>query len=262
MSTETALITGASAGIGVELARLFAADKSNLVLVARRKEKLEEVAAELRSKHGIEVRVVAADLGRPETPQEIADALAAENVKIDALVNNAGFGALGAFDQIDTARQVEMVQVNVAALTHLTRLLLPGMIERGRGGVLNVASTAGFQAGPNMAVYYATKAYVISLSEALHDELMGRELTGRGVTVTCLCPGPTATEFAATAKMEKSRLFRLRPMTAEQVARIGYRAFRRGKLLVVTGWMNYLGTLGARYSPRFVARGIAKWLNG
>jgi short-subunit dehydrogenase len=258
---ETTLITGASAGIGIELARLFAADKSNLVLVARRREKLEELATELRGKNGVDVRVVAADLGRPEAPQEIADRLAGENVTIDALVNNAGFGALGAFDQLDAARQVEMVQVNVAALTHLTRLLLPGMIERARvdhrkGGVLNVASTAGFQAGPNMAVYYATKAYVISLSEALHDEL-----AGRGVTVTCLCPGPTATEFAATAKMEKSRLFRLRPMTAEQVARIGYRAFRRGKLLIVTGWMNYLGTLGARYSPRFVARGIAKWLN-
>jgi short-subunit dehydrogenase len=256
MKTETALITGASAGIGVELARLFAADKSNLVLVARRQEKLEELAAELRQREGIDVRVLAADLGRAEAPQEIAAKLAAEDLSIDVLVNNAGFGALGPFDQLDTARQVEMVQVNVAALTHLTRLLLPGMIERGKGGVLNVASTAGFQAGPYMAVYYATKAYVISLSEALHDEL-----AGRGVTVTCICPGPTATEFAAAAKLEKSRMFKNRPMTAAEVARIGYRAFRRGKLLVVTGWMNYLGTLGARYSPRFVARGIARWLN-
>jgi short-subunit dehydrogenase len=256
MSNETALITGASAGIGTELARLFAADKSSLVLVARRKERLDELATELRGKYGIDVRVVAADLGRPDAPEEIADTLARDGVTVDVLVNNAGFGAVGAFAQIDAARQVEMVQVNVAALTHLTRLLLPGMIERGKGGVLNVASTAGFQAGPYMAVYYATKAYVISLSEALHDEL-----AGRGVKLTCLCPGPTETEFAATAEMEKSRMFKLRPMTAEQVARIGYRAFRRGKLLVVTGWMNYLGTLGARYSPRFVARGIAKWLN-
>jgi short-subunit dehydrogenase len=261
MPNETALITGASAGIGTELARLFAADKSSLVLVARRKEKLEEIAAELRSKYGIDVRVVAADLGRPDAPQEVVDRLAAEKVTIDVLVNNAGFGALGAFAELDTARQVEMVQVNVAALTHLTRLLLPDMIERRKGGVLNVASTAGFQPGPYMAVYYATKAYVVSFSEALHDELTDSKSARGGVTVTCLCPGPTETEFAATAEMEKSRMFKLRPMTAEQVARIGYRAFRRGKLLVVTGWMNYLGTLGARYSPRFVARGIAKWLN-
>ena len=256
MTTENALITGASAGIGLELARLFAADKSNLVLVARRKEKLEELAAELRGKEGIDVRVVAADLGRADAPQAIVDSLARDGVSIDVLVNNAGYGALGAFDQLDAARQVEMVQVNVAALTHLTRLVLPGMIERGRGGVLNVASTAGFQAGPFMAVYYATKAYVISFSEALHDEA-----AGRGVTVTCLCPGLTATEFAATAKLERSRMVKLPPMTAAEVARIGYRAFRHGKLLVVTGWMNYLGTLGSRYSPRFVARGVAKWLN-
>jgi short-subunit dehydrogenase len=256
MLTETALITGASAGIGTELARLFAADKSKLVLVARRQEKLEELAADLRDRHGVDVHVLAADLGRADAPQEIADTLAAENLTIDVLVNNAGFGALGSFDRLEAARQVEMVQVNVAAMTHLTRLLLPGMIERGKGGVLNVASTAGFQAGPYMAVYYATKAYVISLSEALHDEL-----AGRGVTVTCLCPGPTATEFAATAKMEKTRLFRMRQMSAAEVARIGYRAFRRGKLLVVTGWTNYLGALGARYSPRFLPRAIAKWLN-
>ncbi len=210
----------------------------------------------MRGKEGIDVRVVAADLGRADSPQVIIDKLAAENITIDVLVNNAGFGALGAFDQLDAARQAEMVQVNVAVLTHLTRLVLPGMIERGRGGVLNVASTAGFQAGPYMAVYYATKAYVISFSEALHDEL-----AGRGVAVTCLCPGLTATEFAAAAKMEKSRMLKLPPMTAAEVARIGYRGFRRGKLLVVTGWMNYLGTLGARYSPRFVARGVAKWLN-
>jgi short-subunit dehydrogenase len=256
MPSETVLITGASAGIGAELARLFAADKSNLVLVARRREKLEELAAELRGKEGIDVRVVAADLGRADAPQAVVDELAAEKITIDVLVNNAGFGAVGAFDQLDAARQAEMVQVNVAALTHLTRLTLPGMVERGRGGVLNVASTAGFQAGPYMAVYYATKAFVISLSEALRDEL-----AGRGVTVTCLCPGLTATEFVAVAKMEKVRMLKLPPMTAERVARIGYRAFRRGKLLAVAGWLNYLGTIGARYSPRFISRAVAKWLN-
>lgn len=219
MPSETVLITGASAGIGAELARLFAADKSNLVLVARRKEKLDELAAELRGKEGIDVRVIAADLGRTEALQAIADTLARDGIAIDVLVNNAGFGAVGPFDQLDVARQAEMVQVNVAALTHLTRLTLPGMVEHRRGGVLNVASTAGFQAGPYMAVYYATKAYVISLSEALHDEL-----AGSGVTVTCLCPGLTATEFVAVAKMEKIRMLKLPPMTAAEVARIGHRA--------------------------------------
>jgi hypothetical protein len=256
MINETVLITGASAGIGAELARCFAADKCNLVLVARRRERLDELAAELRGKEGIAVLVVPADLARAEAPQQIFDKLSADNLKVDVLVNNAGFGALGPFDQLDAARQTEMVQVNVAALTHLTRLFLPGMVARGKGGMLNVASTAGFQAGPYMAVYYATKAYVISFTEALHDEL-----AARGITVTCLCPGATTTEFAAAAKMEESRMFKLRPMTAEQVARIGYRGFRRGKLLVVAGWLNYFGAVGSRYAPRFVPRLVAKWLN-
>jgi uncharacterized protein len=255
MTTETALITGASAGIGWELARLFAADKSNLVLVARRRERLEELAAELNRQHGVEVRVVATDLARPDAPRAILDQLAAENVAIDVLVNNAGFGALGAVAVLDADRQMEMVQVNVAALTHLTRLLLPGMIERRRGGVLNVASTAGFQAGPFMAVYYATKAYVISFTEALGDEL-----AASGVKVSCLCPGPTTTEFAETAHMVNTLMFRLGPMTAEQVARAGHRGFRQGKLLVVPGWLNFLGSMGVRYVPRGVARGIARRL--
>jgi len=256
MPTETTLITGASAGIGRELARLFAADKSNLVLVARRRERLEELAAELRRQDGIEVRVMAADLGRADGPQALVDELAREGATIDVLVNNAGFGALGAVAELDVERQMQMVQVNVAALTQLTRLLLPGMIQRRRGGILNVASIAGFQAGPFMAVYYATKAYVISFSEALHDEL-----AGQGVSVSCLCPGPTATEFAAIAKMEQSHLFKRRPMTAEEVARSGYRGFRRGRLLVIPGWLNYVCSLGARIGPRSVARGVARWLN-
>ncbi len=256
MPAETALITGASAGIGRELARRFAADKSNLVLVARRRDRLEELAAELRAQSGVEVRALAADLSHAEAPPALADELAHGGTRVDVLVNNAGFGALGPFAESDTARLMEMVQVNVAALTHLTRLLLPGMIERGQGGIFNVASTAGFQPGPYMAVYYATKAYVISLTEALHDEL-----AGRGVTVSCLCPGPTETEFAATARIERSRLFNLRTMTAARVAEIGYRGFRRGKLLVVPGWLNWLAAIGGRFAPRSVPRGIAKWLN-
>ena len=214
MTLDTALVTGASAGIGRELARSFAADKSNLVLVARRRDRLEDLAAELRKQHGVEVRVMAADLGRADAPQAIVDSLTREAVTLDVLVNNAGFGLLGPVAELDLDRQMEMIQVNVAALTHLTRLLLPGMIERHRGGILNVALTAGFQPGPFMAVYYATKAYVISFSEALADEL-----AGTGVTVTCLCPGPTATEFAETARMGDALMFRLQTMTAQRVAR-------------------------------------------
>ncbi len=255
MSTETVLITGASTGIGRELARQFAAAKSNLVLVARRRERLEELAAELRKQHGVEAQVVAADLGRADAPQAILERLTRDAVTIDVLVNNAGFGALGPLAELDLGRQMEMIQVNVAALTHLTRLLLPGMIQRRRGGILNVGSIAGFQPGPFMAVYYATKAYVISFSEALADEL-----SGSGVTVSCLCPGPTVTEFAETAKMGHTLLFKLRPMTAGQVAEAGYRAFRRGKVLVVPGVLNYLGSMGVRFVPRSLARAIARRL--
>lgn len=255
MNTETVLITGASAGIGWELARQFAAEKSNLVLVARRRERLEELAAELRSQDGIEVHIVAADLGRPDAPQAIVEQLTRDGLAIDVLVNNAGFGALGPMAELDADRQMEMIRVNVAALTHLTRLLLPKMIERRRGGILNVGSTAGFQAGPFMAVYYATKAFVISFTEALADEL-----AGSGLTVSCLCPGPTLTEFAETANISDAVLFKLRPMTAGQVASAGYRGFRRGKLLIVPGWLNYLASMGVRFVPRSVARGIAKKL--
>ncbi len=253
MTLDTALVTGASAGIGRELARSFAAEKSNLVLVARRRDRLEDLAAELRKQHGVEVRVMAADLGRADAPQAIVDSLTREAVTPDVLVNNAGFGLLGPVAELDLDRQMEMIRVNVAALTHLTRLLLPGMIERHRGGILNVASTAGFQPGPFMAVYYATKAYVISFSEALADEL-----AGTGVKVTCLCPGPTATEFAETARMGDALMFRLQTMTAQRVAEAGYRGFRRGKLLVVPGWLNYLGSMGVRFAPRSMARAVAR----
>ncbi len=255
MTAETALITGASAGIGWELARQFAADKTNLVLVARRSERLEELAAQVRREHGVEARVVTADLGRPEAPQSIIDHLSSVGVTVDVLVNNAGFGTLGPVAELDLRRQMEMVQVNVCALTHLTRLLLPGMIQRRRGGILNVASTAGFQPGPFMAVYYATKAYVLSFSEAVAEEV-----AAQGVKVSCLCPGPTATEFADTARMGHALMFRLHTMTARQVAQIGYRAFRRGKLLVVPGWLNYLGSMGVRFAPRSVVRKIARRL--
>ena len=164
---ETVLITGASSGIGLELAKLFAADKSHLVLVARRRDKLEKLAQELRSASGVECRVLPQDLADPAGPRAVFAELTAIGVTVDVVVNCAGFGFLGAVSEIPVQRQVDMVQVNVSSLTHLTTLFLPGMLERGRGGILNVGSVAGFQPGPNMAVYYATKAYVLSYTEAL-----------------------------------------------------------------------------------------------
>ena len=254
---ETVLITGPSSGIGLELARCFAAAKSDLVLVARREDKLRQLAEELRARFGVQVRVVAKDLSLAAAPREIAETLNNMNVTVDVLVNNAGFGDLGPFAELPLERQMEMVQVNAAALTELTHRLLPGMIARARGGILNVASTAGFQPGPLMTVYYATKAYVISFSEGLAGEL-----AGTGVAVSCLCPGPTATEFVSSAEMPSTRLFRLGAMSAAAVARIGYEGFRSGRVLVVPGPMNKLGVLSLRVSPRFLVRKVTKWLHG
>lgn len=255
MATETALITGASSGIGLELARLFAADRSRVVLVARSRDKLEELAAELRREHGSEVVVLADDLADPAAPGRIFDSLAGQGIGVDVLVNNAGFGATGPFAEVPVERQMEMIQVNVAALTHLTRLFLPAMIRQNRGGVLNVGSTAGFQPGPFMAVYYATKAYVLSFTEALAEEL-----SGTGVKVSCLAPGATATGFKAAAGMENSRLFRLAVMDARTVAEAGYQGFRAGKVLVVPGFRNKFGVFSVRFAPRALVRKLVKRL--
>ena len=256
MATETALITGASSGLGLELARLFSADKSNLVLVARSQDKLETLAQELR-RDGVQVLVLPKDLTNPAAPQEIFDHLTGQGIVVDVAVNNAGFGAMGRVASLPVQTQVDMVQVNVAALTHLTRLFLPGMIERGRGGILNVGSTAGFQPGPNMAAYYATKAFVLSFTEALAEELLGT-----GVKATCLAPGATATGFRAAAHMENALLFRLGTMDAKTVVQAGYRGFRRGKVIVIPGWKNKLGAFAVRLAPRFGVRKVVKQLQG
>ena len=187
MANETVLITGASSGIGLELARLFAADDSNLVLVARREERLRALADELKSEFGVDVFILPKDLSEENAPREIFDWLQKEGIQIDVVVNNAGFGSRGKFAELGEKAQMDMIRVNVAALTHLTRLFLPGIIERGRGGILNVGSLAGFQPGPNLAVYYATKAYVLSFTEA-----MRRELAPQGVRVNSIIPGPIA----------------------------------------------------------------------
>lgn len=250
---ETVLVTGASSGIGRELARRFAADGADLVLVARRRDALERLAAELCDGHRIAVHVLAADLARPDAPDEIAGRLAETGLTIDVVVNNAGFGLRGPAARLDRQRQLDMVQVNVTALTDLSRRFLPAMLERRRGGVLNVASTAAFQSGPGMAVYYATKAYVLSFTEALAEEL-----SGSGVTVTCLCPGPTATEFAELADMAETPLFRRGTASAVGVARAGHQAFRQGRLIVIPGLKNKAGAASVRFAPRPVIRKLVK----
>lgn len=255
MANETVLITGASSGIGMHFAELFAADGAELVLVARSAERLRQLALTYEERYGARVRVLPADLSRPGAPGEIRDTLRAEGVEVDVLVNNAGFGLRGRVAELGVERQMDLVQLNVAALTHLTALFLPAMLERGRGGVLNVASTAAFQAGPNMAAYYASKAYVLSFTEALAEEV-----AGTGVRASCLAPGPTQTGFEAAAGMQGTRLFRMGVMDAAEVARVGYRGFRAGRVVVVPGWRNKLTTLSVRFVPRSFARRVAHYL--
>src|SRR6476646_2219907 len=197
----TALITGASGGIGLELARQFAAHGHDVVLTARHRDTLEAVAGTIEGKYGVKVTVIAEDLTDPDAPQRLFDAIAAENIDIHFLVNNAGFGLGGEFVDTDVRRELEMVQVNIVALIQLTKMYLPAMIKRRSGHVLNLASTAAFQPGPLMSVYYASKAFILSFSEALDEELRNS-----GVSVTCLCPGATATNFAETAGVGNSKL--------------------------------------------------------
>src|SRR5579864_312631 len=248
MDTSTrplALVTGASGGIGAALARELARHGHDLVLVARGAAAMEALAAELRAA-GAAATVIAADLARPGAAASLADEIARRGLAIDILVNNAGLGAAGRFDRIDPARLSEVVQVNIVALTELTRLFLPGMIARGRGRVMLVASVAGFQPGPHMAAYFASKAYVLSLGEA-----MAYELRGTGVSVTALCPGATATNFFTAAGNDNSIMARhlRRMMPAEDVARLGYRGLAAGRGVVITGAMNWLVAQAGRFMP-------------
>lgn len=250
---EWALITGASSGIGEELARVIAADRINLALAARREGRLTALAEELSGQHGISVIPLAVDLATPDGPANVVEELNRRSIQVSHLVNNAGFGTRGPFSESKLESQLDMIQVNVASLVHLTHLLLPDMLRRGRGRVLNVASTAAFQPGPRMAIYYATKAFVLSFSEALYEECRGS-----GVTVTCLCPGPTRTEFAAAAQMQDAPLFRMGPMSPAAVAGIGYRGMKKGKPLVIAGAGNRIVAFSVRFTPRALVRQIVK----
>ena len=256
MKGETVLITGASSGIGLELAKCFAADGCRLVLVARNRQALEELAGNLRVKFKIETIVLPADLSLPNAPKQIFDSLADQKISVDVLVNNAGFGLHGPFADMPVERELEIIKVNVMALTELTGLFLPALVQKKGGGILNVGSVAGFVPGPNMAIYYATKAFVQSFSEALAEELVGT-----GVSITVLCPGPTESNFGAVARGEKTRLMQSSKMSAETVARFGYFAFRTKKTVAIPGFRNRNLTFLTRLAPRSVVRKMVKRYN-
>ena len=257
-SRPCALVTGASSGIGADLARVLAARGHDLILVARRRDRLEGLAQELTGRHAIGIDVETEDLAAPGAGRRLAERVLAAGHRIDVLVNNAGFGLAGAFHQSDPSELSGMIAVNVAAPTELARALLPGMLERGRGGILNIASTAAFQPGPLMAVYYATKAYVLSWSEALWEECRGT-----GVTVTALCPGPVATEFAERAAMTGTRLVSTKLMpriSSARVAELGVDGFLRGKRVVVPGLTYGFIALTSGLVPRALGLPLARYL--
>jgi len=253
---DTALVTGASAGLGHDFATLLAADGHDLVLVARRRDRLETLVRSLADAHRIRAVPVVADLTDPGAAERVVAEVDRLGLALDVLVNNAGAGRTGAFAQSPTATELGMVQLNVTALVQLTSLLLPRMLARGRGRILNVGSTAGFVPGPFMATYYATKAFVNSFSEAL-----AYEVAGTGVTVTLSCPGATATEFAHLAGNDRSLLFRIGAADSMTVARQAYDAMRAGRRLVVHGVSNKVTVQSLRVSPRAAALAITARLN-
>jgi len=255
--TGVALITGASMGIGLELARAFAKKGHGVVLVARSRDKLEALAREIERTEGVRAIAVAADLTDRAAPARLADAVEKEGLVVDYLVNNAGFGYTGPFVEAELGRQLDMIQVNVTALTELTHRFGKAMAERRRGGILNIASTAGFPPGPNMAVYYASKAFVVSFSEAV-----AHELRNTGVQVTAYCPGPVATEFGRVAGNAESLLFRMGSVASpDRVAEDAYRALFGGRVLKIQGFMNWMSVQVLRVSPRALVRAITGWLN-
>lgn len=252
----TALVTGASGGLGAEIARVLAQEGFDLLLVARSESKLQELKEELEVAYGIVAYAFPCDLAREDAALDIYDYVLGRGLRIDVLVNNAGFGDSGAFHEADWSRQRDMVQVNVVALMQLTHLLVPPMVERHCGMVLNLSSVAAFSAGPYMSVYYATKAYVLSFSEALSEEL-----AGTGVTVTALCPGPTATGFEAAATMGSGSVMFRHAASAAKVARDGYAAMRAGKAVCLQGAFTKAMAVGSRFVPRAIARKVAMMMN-
>jgi len=260
--TQTALITGASSGIGLAFTQVLAREKYNLILVARSEDKLNEIKQDLISKHDINAVVLSHDLTKTEEIQQLFEQIKQQNLTVDVLVNNAGYGDYGEFADSDWEKLQGMILLNVLALTHLSRLFLPNMIERGQGQILNVASTAAFQAGPMMGVYFATKAYVLSLSEAI-----AAETEGTGIQITALCPGPTQSNFGEVAGMDKvpgmGNITNDKFPTAHEVAEYGYQCLQKGKVVAVHGILNKFLTFTPRLMPRKLLRdGIKKFMSG
>lgn len=254
---QTVLITGASTGIGKELAILFAEKQFDLVLVARSQQLLDELANQLKQKHQITITVIAKDLSQPNAVKELHQELKTNNMSIDILINNAGYGTHGLFAETALSETLGMITLNITALTELTYLLLPDMLQKKSGKIMNVSSLAAFQACPTMAVYCATKAYVLSFSEALTEELKNT-----GITVTSLCPGATITSFQIRAKTENSRMLknRLTVMTGKEVADIGFKALMRGKPFVISGVLNNILAFFTRLTPRRINTKMAGFL--
>jgi short-subunit dehydrogenase len=253
---KTALITGASGGIGYELTKLFARDGYRLVLIARNSATLDRVALELKELDGTPTTIIVEDLSRPAAAEDVFAQLLRAGITVDVLVNNAGFGSYGFFSESDLTNEQRMVNLNITSLISLTRLLLPAMIGNRKGRILNVASTAAFQPGPLMAVYFASKAFVLSFSEALDNELRGS-----GVTVTALCPGPTNTGFQARAGNADTRLFdRRMTMDPARVAAIGYKGLMKGKAMIIPGFKNKLLARAVKVAPRVLATKVARFI--
>lgn len=253
---QQVLLTGASSGIGLELARLAAQDGKDLILVARSRDKLLALAEELTRAHGVRATVMVADLGAPGGARQLYDQVQAQGPPVDILINNAGYGLSGPYLETDGADELAMIQLNVMALTELTKLFLPAMVQRGRGRIMNVGSVASFMPGPYMAVYYATKAYVLSYSEAL-----AKELEGTGVTVTALCPGPTLSGFQERAGMKISTMMNVMLTEVSFVARTGYAGMMKGQAVVVPGLLNRLTTLAVGTAPRALVRSVMAMAN-
>lgn len=251
---NTALITGASNGIGLELAKIHASKGGDLVLVARNKFKLDEIKIELEKQFKISVYTIGKDLSLTNAAQEIYDETNKENIQVDYLINNAGFGDFGMFAETDWNKELQMINLNITSLTHFTKLYLQDMVKRRSGKIMNVASTAAFQSGPTMSVYCATKAYVLSFTEAISNEVIDK-----GITVTALCPGATETGFQAAGGLDDSKLFKDKKLpTAKEVAQYGYASMMKGKIVAIHGIMNYIMSNSIRFIPRSLVLKISR----
>ena len=244
------LITGASTGIGYELANLFAKDRHNLILVARDEGKLETAKNEL-SKYNVEVKILRLDLSKSEDIQGLFNYVEMNKLNVDILVNNAGIGTFGDFSEIEWVKEEALIDINIKVLTKLTKYFLPKIIECKNGGILNVASTAAFCSGPRMAAYYASKAYVLNLTEAIYEECKDS-----GIRISCLCPGPVKTTFQDKAGIKKSESAKKYLMDAEEVAKVSYKDFKKGKLIIIPGMKNKLLVIGNKLLPRRISRKI------